>query len=105
MGGNVVWDSSFQRNLTNKEVSNLADMLGMLDKVYLSIGTSNDRVWKPDVKGQFLVKSFYNILSTSHGRVEGWLFFWDSSKELSRTLTTIKNKKRSSITLIDNYYD
>lgn len=41
-------------------------------KVYLSDGNSDIRLWKPNVKGQFLVNSFYNALADSIERMEGW---------------------------------
>ena len=50
----------------------------MLDKIYLSIGRADERLWTPNVKGQFSVKSFYNVMSVS-GRVEIWKSFWDPS--------------------------
>ena len=34
------------------------------------------RVRKPDVKGRFSMKSFYNALADSSGGVEGWHNFW-----------------------------
>ena len=71
LGGVVVWDSSFRRNLYDNEAANLVEFLGMLDKIYLSIGRADGRLWKLNVKGQFSVKSFYNVFSVSPERVEG----------------------------------
>lgn len=77
MGGDIVWDFSFQRNLIDREVSDLADLLGILDKVYLSDGGTDEKLWKPDVKGQLSFKSFYNVLYDIFGQVGGWQFFSD----------------------------
>ena len=40
-------------------------MFGLLDKVYLSLGKPDVRLWKSDVKGKFSVESFYNVLIDS----------------------------------------
>ena len=61
--GGVVWNFSFQRNLTDIEISDFAVLLGIFDKVYMSVGRDDERLWKPAVKGQFSVKSFYNVLA------------------------------------------
>lgn len=49
-----------------------ARMLGMFEKVYMSVGKLDVRLWKPDVKGQFSVKSLYNALIDCSVRVGGW---------------------------------
>lgn len=51
----------------------------MFEKVYMSVGKLDVRLWKPDVKGQFSVKSLYNALIDSSVRVGGWQSFWDPS--------------------------
>ena len=51
----------------------------MLDNVYLSLGKLDSRVWKPDTKGHFLVKSFFSVLNDSSVREDGWSSFWDPS--------------------------
>lgn len=61
------------------EVSDLALMLGMLDNVYFSPEKSDVRLWKPDVKCQFSVKSFYNVLVDNNERRGGGDNFWISS--------------------------
>ena len=62
-GGGVIWSFSFQRNRTDFEISDFVVLLGILDKVCVSVGKDDERIWKPAVKGQFLVKSFYNVLA------------------------------------------
>eukprot|EP00268_Persea_americana_P010076 TRINITY_DN14058_c1_g1_i2.p1 TRINITY_DN14058_c1_g1~~TRINITY_DN14058_c1_g1_i2.p1 ORF type:complete len:132 (-),score=16.27 TRINITY_DN14058_c1_g1_i2:80-475(-) len=62
-GGGVIWKFSFRRNLTDIEISDFTIFLGILDKVYVSVGRDDERIWKPAVKGQFSVKSFYNVLA------------------------------------------
>ena len=59
------------------EISDFASLLGILDKVYVSVGRDDKRLWKPAVKGQFLVKSFYNVLADNSSRGKGWQSFWD----------------------------
>lgn len=75
-GGAVVWDLSFLRDLLDSEVVDFARLLEMLEKVYVSMDKSDVRLWKPDVEGQFSVKSFYNALVDTNLRVEGWKSFW-----------------------------
>lgn len=58
LGGVVVWNLCLRRNLIDREISDLTSLLGMLDTVYISVGKSDSRIWKPDVKGKFSVKSF-----------------------------------------------
>ena len=57
----VVWDFSFRRNLTDIEIADFVRLLGFLDKYYFSSGKSDVRLWKPDVRGLFSVKSFYKV--------------------------------------------
>lgn len=49
----------------------------MLDKVYLSVGRGDKRVWNPDVKDNFSVKSFFNNLTENLDRVAGWHSHWE----------------------------
>lgn len=46
VGGNVVWDFLFRRNLTDSEISTFTGKHGMLDKIYLSLGKPDDCFWK-----------------------------------------------------------
>ena len=48
VGGSIVWDFRFRRNLTDREVSNFTRMLALLDKAYLSIARDDIRLWKPE---------------------------------------------------------
>ena len=43
----------------------------MLDKFYLYVGRGDNRVWRPDVKGNFSVKSFFNSLIENSDRLIG----------------------------------
>ena len=58
LGGVVVWDLCFRRNLLDRKFSGPTSLFGMLEKVYISVGRSDSRIWKPDVKGKFSVKPF-----------------------------------------------
>lgn len=77
MWGGVVWDFSFGRDLSDSEVSDFGRMLGKLGQFYKSVGKWDVRLWKPDAKDQFLVKSFYNALVDFGVSMEGWERFWD----------------------------
>ena len=76
-GGGVVWNFYFRRNLTDIEISDFAALPGILDKVYVSVGGYDERLWKPAVKGQFSVESFCNVLADSSDRGQGWQSFWN----------------------------
>lgn len=45
----------------------------------MSVGRRDVSIWKPDAKGQFLVKSFYNALTGVNSRIVAWKWFWDPS--------------------------
>ena len=77
MAGGGVWNLSFRRYLTDIENFDFAVLMGMLTKIYLSVDKTDDRLWKPDVKGQFSVKSFYNVSNDMLGPMDGWNSFWD----------------------------
>lgn len=62
MGGSIVWDFLFHRNLHDHEVIDLVRLLSLLEGVYLSAGRRDERIWKPNAKGQFSVRAFYNAL-------------------------------------------
>lgn len=66
-----------RRNLTDIETTDLCSMFGLLDKVYLSLGKPDVRIWKPDVKGKLSVKSLYNVLIDDSSVSYGWRRFWD----------------------------
>lgn len=70
-GGQVVWDFNFCRDMTNREVVDFTCMLALLDNVYVSGGGCDVRIWKPAVKGNFSVKSFYNALLDSSHSIQG----------------------------------
>ena len=63
--------------MTDIEIADFASLLGMLNKIYLSVDKSDVRLWKPDAKGQFSVKFFYNVLNDRIGPMDGWNSFWD----------------------------
>lgn len=44
-------------------------------KAYLSVGRGDTRLWKPDVKGKFSVKSFFKDLNVTFNREEDWKSF------------------------------
>ena len=71
--GQVVWDFPFRRNLTDIEISEFTNLLGMLNKVYLLVDKSDARIWKPAVNGKFSVRSFYKVLDENQWMV-GTLF-------------------------------
>ena len=52
-------------------------MLTLLEMNYLSLDGMDKRVWKPDSKGNFSVKTFYNVLTNYDMRVEGAHNFWN----------------------------
>eukprot|EP00268_Persea_americana_P068558 TRINITY_DN9561_c0_g1_i2.p1 TRINITY_DN9561_c0_g1~~TRINITY_DN9561_c0_g1_i2.p1 ORF type:complete len:168 (-),score=9.92 TRINITY_DN9561_c0_g1_i2:179-682(-) len=58
-------------------MSGLCRMFGFLDKVYLSLGKPDVRLWKPDFKGEFSVKSLYSFLIDNSSVSDGWRCFWD----------------------------
>lgn len=45
----------------------------------MSVGRRDVRIWKPDAKGQFSVKSFYNALTGVNSWIVGWKRIWDPS--------------------------
>lgn len=73
----AVWELHFQRTMTGIETTDFISMLGMLVKASLSAGQWDARLWKRDVKGQFLVSSFYNALTANSNGVVDWKIFWD----------------------------
>lgn len=52
-----------RQNLQDCEVPALAQLLFMLEKVYLMFDREDERLWLPDNKVRFSVKSFYNLLN------------------------------------------
>lgn len=59
VGGSIAWDFCFRRNSTDVEASDFMRLLGMLlDKSFLLVGKGDSRIWKPDVKGNFSMRSF-----------------------------------------------
>eukprot|EP00268_Persea_americana_P004864 TRINITY_DN11594_c1_g6_i1.p1 TRINITY_DN11594_c1_g6~~TRINITY_DN11594_c1_g6_i1.p1 ORF type:complete len:114 (-),score=20.52 TRINITY_DN11594_c1_g6_i1:150-491(-) len=82
MGGTVGWDFCFQRDLNDQEASDFVSLLGMLDKVNLLRGRGDIRIWKPDIKSMFSVKSFFKELIVNYdknGRLEKVLESFSSS--------------------------
>eukprot|EP00268_Persea_americana_P051139 TRINITY_DN5624_c1_g1_i1.p1 TRINITY_DN5624_c1_g1~~TRINITY_DN5624_c1_g1_i1.p1 ORF type:complete len:161 (-),score=21.45 TRINITY_DN5624_c1_g1_i1:1060-1542(-) len=77
VGGSIVWDYLFRRNLHDNEVIDLVRMLSLLEGVYFSVLRKDERLWKPDTKGQFSVKSLYNVLSGAIARMVDWRHFLD----------------------------
>ena len=78
MGGSIVWDFLFRRNLYDHEVIDFLRLLSVLEGIYLSVGRQDERIWKPVTKGQFSVRSFYNALLGADVRMVDWRQFWDS---------------------------
>ena len=56
-------------------------------------------VWKPDVKGQFSVKSFYNVLNDISGLISGWKSFWDPSVPPRVLAFCLVGKKHKILTI------
>lgn len=75
--GRAVRELHFQRNMTDIETTDFISLLGMLVKISLSAGQWEARLWKRDVEGQFLVSSFYNVLTANSNGVVDWKSFWD----------------------------
>lgn len=49
----------------------MINLLPVLKKVFLAIGKDDKRLWSPDPKGHFLVKSFCDELHGEEGNVTG----------------------------------
>ena len=73
----MVWDFNFRRDMSDREVVDFTCMMALLDNVYVNGGGCDVRVWKPVVKGNFSVKSFYNALLDSSSPIQGGKRFWN----------------------------
>ena len=96
----VVWDFSFRRNLIDIEISDFANLLGMLNKMYLSVDKYDVRIWKVVVKGQFSVRFFYKVLDDRNEPMDGWNSFWDPSVP-PRVLSFCWVARKHKILMID----
>lgn len=47
----------------------------MLDRVFFSADKDDKRLWSLDPKGQFSVRSFYDVLIREQAIVSGWKFY------------------------------
>lgn len=47
------------------EAYDFTHMLGLLEKVCVSGGRGDVRIWKPNVKGELSIMSLYNVLTIS----------------------------------------
>lgn len=56
------------------EINGLATAIDMLKKVFLFINI--ERLWSPNPKGQFSVRSLYYVLIGEQAIVLGWNFYW-----------------------------
>lgn len=65
------------RHLTDNEIHNLPCLLSMLEKVFLSMNKDDERLWSPDPKVQFSVKSFYDVLHGDKDVIRGWKRLWN----------------------------
>lgn len=78
-GGFIVWEFRFRWNLHDYEVTDLVRIISLQEKIYCSVGRREVRISKTNAKGQFLVKSFYNVLIGVDGRIADQKRFWDPS--------------------------
>lgn len=67
----------FKRDLLHEEIHVLVILLSMLEKVLLSADSDDIRLWSPDPKGQFSVRSFYNVLIGGKAIIPSWKFYWN----------------------------
>lgn len=56
------------------EINDLAILIDMLMKVFLSVNIEDKRLWAP--KGHFSVRSFYNVLIGKQAIVPCWKVYW-----------------------------
>ena len=55
-----------------KEACDFDRLLAMLENVYFSHGRGDIRIWKPDIRGMFSMKSFVKNLTVNSDRMEVW---------------------------------
>lgn len=55
----------------------MASLIAMLDEVFLSAEKEDKQFRFPDPKGQFSVRSFYDVLIGEQPIVSRWKFFWN----------------------------
>ena len=55
-----------------KEAYDFDRLLTMLENVYFSRGRGDIRIWKPDIRGMFSMKSFVKNLTVNSDRMEVW---------------------------------
>ena len=55
LGGSIVWNLQFRRDLQDIEVTELSNLLTLLEMNYLSVDRMDKRIWKPDSEGKFSV--------------------------------------------------
>lgn len=66
---------SLRRHLRANEVHDFAQLLALLERVFLPVNKEDERLWSPDSKGEFSIKSFYTTLSGGRPIEEGWQKF------------------------------
>ncbi|PON98757.1 hypothetical protein TorRG33x02_053720, partial [Trema orientale] len=58
------WNFHFRRNLNDKEVSQLLDLISRLESVRISSNVKDRRIWMEDSSGVFSCKSAFVYLSS-----------------------------------------
>lgn len=69
LGGRVVWNFRFRRDLRDDEFDECFHLLALLDSVPISVDKAVERSWQSDSKGVFFVCSFFEVLEGSQNMV------------------------------------
>lgn len=59
------------------EIQGMTTLISMLDKVLIFVDNEDKRLWSPDSKGQFLLRSFYDVSIGEKRGVLSWKFYWN----------------------------
>lgn len=76
LGGSIQWVFNLRRDLVDGEINDLAILIDMLMKVFPSVNIEDKRLWAPDSKSHFSVRSFYNVLIGKQAIVPCWKVYW-----------------------------
>lgn len=57
------------------EIQGMTTLISMLDKVLIFVNNEDKRLWSLDSKGQFLLRSFYDVLIGEKRGVLSWKFY------------------------------
>lgn len=72
LGGRAVWVFNIRRHLLDHESDALVHLLSKLESVSISFDSEDERLWYPDSKGVFSVRTFYNALTVAQGYDSCW---------------------------------